>query len=128
MRIKILVVFMFLLINLQANQTLKVGVLAYGTVNWELDVIKHNNLDKKYGIDLEVVKLASKNAVSIALQSKSVDIIVSDWIWVNRQRFEGKDYTFYPYSKAIGALYTSNKDVKTLLDLKDKRLGVSVEV
>lgn len=125
MKIKSLFIMMFLFINVYANQTLKVGVLAFGTVNWELDVIKHNKLDKKYGIDLQVVKLASKNAVSIAIQSKSVDIIVTDWIWVNRQRFEGRDYTFYPYSRAIGALYTSNKDIKTLLDLKGKRLGVS---
>ena len=120
MKIKSLFIMMFLFINVYANQTLKVGVLAFGTVNWELDVIKHNKLDKKYGIDLQVVKLASKNAVSIAIQSKSVDIIVTDWIWVNRQRFEGRDYTFYPYSRAIGALYTSNKDIKTLLDLKGK--------
>src|SRR5690606_33275219 len=29
--------------------TIKVGVLEYGTVNWELDVIRHHGLDKQHG-------------------------------------------------------------------------------
>jgi NitT/TauT family transport system substrate-binding protein len=81
----------FLFTNLHALEKLKVGVLAFGTVNWELDVLKHNKLDIKNGFELEVVKLASKNATSIALQSGSVDIIVTDWVWVNTQRANGGD-------------------------------------
>ena len=125
MKFKVLIISLLLIANLSANKKLKVGVLAYGTVNWELNVLKHNNLDKKYGIDLEVVKLASKNAISIALQSKSVDIIVNDWVWVNRQRVEGKDFTFYPYSKAIGSLYVNDMNINNLEDLKGKSLGIA---
>lgn len=125
MKFKVIFLIFLCVANLYAKESLKVGVLAFGTVNWELDVLKHNKLDKKYGFDLEVVKLASKNAVAIALQSKTVDVIVSDWIWVNRQRANGKDFTFFPYSKAIGALYTNDSKIKTLLDLKNQRLGVS---
>jgi NitT/TauT family transport system substrate-binding protein len=102
-----------------------VGVLAYGTVNWELDVLKQNNLDKKYGFELEIVELASKNAQLIALQSKDVDVIVNDWIWVNAQRASGKDFTFYPYSKASGTLMVNEKsNIKSLADLKGKELGI----
>ncbi|TLP38325.1 ABC transporter substrate-binding protein [Arcobacter arenosus] len=116
----------FLFTNLHALEKLKVGVLAFGTVNWELDVLKHNKLDIKNGFELEVVKLASKNATSIALQSGSVDIIVTDWVWVNTQRANGGDYTLYPYSKATGTLYLSkNNNAKTLLDLEGKNIGVA---
>lgn len=123
---KIIALIIFLIVNLQAMQKLKVGVLAYGTVNWELDVIKKNKLDEKNGFELEVVKLASKNATSIALQSNSVDIIVTDWLWVNTQRANDKDFTFYPYSKATGTLYISkNNKAKNFLDLKGQNIGVA---
>lgn len=123
---KVLLLIIFLSLNLLAMDKLKIGVLAYGTVNWELEVLKQNNLDKKNGFELEFVKLASKNAQAIALQSDSVDIIVTDWIWVNTQRANDKDFTFYPYSKATGTLYVS-KDSKaqTFLDLKDMDLGIT---
>jgi len=124
-RLKILIFIFISLLNLNANEKIKVGVLAYGTVNWELDVLKHNKLDKKYGIDVEIVKLASKNAVSIALQSNSVDVIVNDWVWVNRQKSSGKNIAFYPYSKAVGALYVNDDKIKSLEDLSEKRLGIA---
>lgn len=124
--IKATIIFICLIINLQAMEKLKVGVLAYGTVNWELDVIKKNELDKKHGFELEVVKLASKNATSIALQSNSVDMIVTDWLWVNTQRANNKDFTFYPYSKATGTLYISkNNKAKDFLDLEGQNIGVA---
>lgn len=125
MKLKVLITIFITIINLYANEKIKIGVLAYGTVNWELDVLKHNKFDEKYGIDVEVVKLASKNAVSIALQSNSVDVIVNDWIWVNRQRASGKDISFYPYSKAVGALYVNDEKIKSILDLQNSRLGIA---
>lgn len=125
MKLKVFILMLIFISSISANQKLKVGVLAFGTVNWELNVLKHKELDKKYGFDLEVVKLASKNAVSIALQSNAVDVIVSDWVWVNRQKADKKDFSFYPYSKAIGALYVNNKDINTVMDLKGKDLGIA---
>ena len=125
MKLKVLILMFVVLLNSYANEKIKIGVLAFGTVNWELDVLKHNKLDEKYGIEVEVIKLASKHAVSIALQSNSVDIIVNDWVWVNRQRASGKDIKFYPYSKAVGALYINDNNIKSLLDLSQKRLGIA---
>ena len=125
MKLKLLITILITMLTLSANEKIKIGVLAFGTVNWELDVLKHNMLDKKYGIDVEVVKLASKNAVSIALQSNSVDVIVNDWIWVNRQRASNKDISFYPYSKAVGALYVNDENIKSILDLQNKKLGIA---
>lgn len=123
---KLFLLCFFLLVNLNALEKLKVGVLAYGTVNWELDTLKQNKLDKLHGFELEVVKLASKNATSIALQAKEVDMIVTDWLWVNTQRAKGKEFSFFPYSKSNGTILVSkNSDAKTFLDLEGKTLGVA---
>lgn len=106
--------------------TVRVGVLKFGTVNWVLDVIKHHEFDKKQGIDLKIVPLGSKNATHVAIQGGAVDMIVSDWIWVTRQRAEKHDYTFVPYSNAAGALMVSpDSGIKSLADLKGKKLGVA---
>lgn len=121
---KILITLTFLFLNVYGLDKIKIGVLAYGTVNWELKTLKDNKLDKKNNYELEFVKLASKNAQLIALQSGSVDIIVNDWIWVNSQRAVNKNYTFYPYSKATGTIY-SNSNVKKLIDLRNKRIGIA---
>lgn len=109
-----------------AADPVSVGVLKFGTVNWELDVIKHHGLDKAEGIELHVLGLASKNATSVALLAEEVDIIVTDWIWVSRQRAEGEGFTFVPFSTAAGALMVpANSPIRSLGDLKGKRLGIA---
>lgn len=103
-----------------------VGVLKYGTVNWEIAVIKHYQLDKKYNFSLQVMSLSNKNASAVALQSKAVDIILGDWLWVNRQRFNGKSYTLVPTSIASGGLYVSgDSTAKSLHDLTQAKIGVA---
>lgn len=109
-----------------AQETLKVGVLKFGTVNWELDVIKHHALDKKHGYELDVLKLGGGSASKVALQGKEVSVIVSDWIWVARQRAEDRNYTFAPYSLAVGGVMTRpDANINTVADLKGKRLGIA---
>src|SRR3546814_2483387 len=71
--------------------TVKVGVLKFGTVSWELDTIVRHGLDTAEGVDVEVVELATNNAISVALQAGAVDVIVTDWLWVTRQRAAGTD-------------------------------------
>ena len=103
-----------------------VGVLKYGTVNWEMAVIKHYQLDKKYNFNLQVMPLSNKNASAVALQSKAVDIILSDWLWVNRQRFNNKNYTLVPTSIASGGLYVNGKSsAKSLHDLTQAKIGIA---
>ncbi len=106
--------------------TLKVGVIKYGTVNWELDVVKTHGLDTAEGVTLELLQLAGKNATSVALQAGEADIIVTDWIWVSRQRAEGASYTFVPYSHAVGAVMVpADSPLRSIEDLKGKRLGIA---
>lgn len=117
---------LILSLNVQAQPKVRVGVLKYGTVNWEIDVIKHHQLDKKYQFKIDVTGLASKNASAVALQSNAVDIIYSDWLWVNRQRFENKTYVIYPTSKTTGGLYIQpNSAINSLADLKGKKIGIA---
>ena len=107
-------------------ETIKIGSLQYGSVNWELKLIKETGLDKKFGIDLEIVELASKNAAAVALQGKAVDIIITDWFWVSRQRSENRLFSFVPHSMAAGGLIvTESSTIRSESDLKGKKIGIA---
>ncbi len=111
---------------LGANGLVRVGVLKFGTVNWELDVIQTHGFADREGVDLRVVALGSKRATAVALQGGGADVIVTDWIWVSRQRAEGRDYAFVPYSLAVGGLMVRpDAGIATLADLAGKRVGVA---
>lgn len=110
----------------KALPVIRVGVLQFGTVNWELDVLKHHKLGEKYGVEVKVIPLASKNAASVTLLGEAVDVIVTDWIWVSRMRADGKAYTFFPYSMTVGALYVRpDSGIDSLAKLQGKKLGVA---
>lgn len=107
-------------------ETVTVGVLKFGTVSWELDVIERHALDTAEGVDVEVVELATNGAAAVALQAGEVDVIVTDWLWVTRQRAEGADFAFVPYSTSVGSLVVpANSPVRGLADLRDKRVGIA---
>jgi NitT/TauT family transport system substrate-binding protein len=110
----------------QAANKIKIGVLKYGTVSWLLDTIKANGLDKAEGIDLDIVPLASTQATTVGLQAGSLDVVATDWLWVSRERTSGADFTFVPFSTALGAIMVPpNSPIKTLADLKGKKLGIA---
>lgn len=105
---------------------LRLGVLGFGTVNWELDVIKTHGLDEERSFTLAVEGYAGGQATKVALQGGAVDGIVSDWLWVSRQRAEGENYVFIPYSHTVGALMTpSNSSISSLEDLAGRKIGVA---
>ena len=109
-----------------ASNKVKIGVLKFGTVSWLLDTIHANGLDKAEGIELDVTPLASPQATTVGLQGGSVDVIATDWLWVSRERSGGADFTFSPFTTALGAIMVPpNSPIKTLADLKGKRLGVA---
>lgn len=105
---------------------IRIGVLQYGTVNWELDVIERHGLAQREGIRIKIVPLALKDAASVALLGGAVDMIVTDWLWVARQRAEGRDFVFAPYSRTVGRLMVRpDSGIRSLADLRGKRLGVA---
>lgn len=105
---------------------LKAHVLKFGTVNWELDVIKHHALDAQNGFRLDVHGVAGGSAAKVAFQGGEADVIVSDWLWVARQRAAGKNYVFIPYSKAVGGIMVpQDSSAQTLSDLAGGKIGIA---
>jgi NitT/TauT family transport system substrate-binding protein len=104
----------------------RVGVLQFGTVNWELDLIARQKLAEREGVRIQVVQLAQKDAANVAIQGGAVDVIATDWLWVARQRSDGRDYVFSPHSTAVGSiLVKGDSGLRNFADLKGKRLGVA---
>ncbi len=105
---------------------IRIGVQAAGTLEWELTALQADPLFKSSDFQLKIEHLANAEAGKIALQSGSVDVIVSDWVWVSSLRADGADFTFYPYSNTSGALVVpENSSIHSVEDLKGKRLGVA---
>jgi NitT/TauT family transport system substrate-binding protein len=109
-----------------AADTLRIAAQASGTFAWELAVIRDHDLDKTAGIDLDVTQLATTEAGKVAIMGGSADVIISDWLWVSRERSLGGKLKFYPYSSSLGAVMApGGSPIKTIADLKGKKLGVA---
>lgn len=105
---------------------IRLGVMAGGTVAWEVAAMQHEGLLHDAGFELQSVAMANPQAGKVALQADSVDMIISDWFWVSSMRAEGSDLSFYPYSDvSAGLLVPASSPVKTLADLKGKKLGIA---
>lgn len=105
---------------------IRVGVLAFGTLDWELNALKNEHLLDNADFEIQTQSLATPQAAQLALQSGTVDMIVTDWIWTSRMRSSGSDFTFYPYSNASGALVVpATSKIKTWKDLAGKKLGIA---
>jgi len=62
----------------------------------------------------------------VALQAGGVDTVVSDLLWVARQRETGADWCFVPYSSALGAVEVMDASpIRSLDDLAGRRLGIA---
>ncbi|MCA0943240.1 ABC transporter substrate-binding protein [Salipiger pacificus] len=110
----------------QELPVVRAAVLKIGTVNWELETIAANGFDTAHGFKLEMVTYADNGATRIAVEGDEADMAVADWIWVARQRAEGKDYVVVPYSRAVGGLLVpGGSDAETLADLKGGKIGIA---
>jgi NitT/TauT family transport system substrate-binding protein len=104
----------------------RIGVLRYGTVAWAVDVMRHHALDAAAQVQIVPVEFAAAQAAQVALQAGHVDMVVLDWLWVARQRGAGADWTFVPFSNAVGALITPpDSAVHELPDLAGRTLGIA---
>jgi NitT/TauT family transport system substrate-binding protein len=110
----------------RAAESIRLAVQKTGTFAWELAVIRTHGLDRQANLVIEVSELASPEAGKIALRGGGADIIVSDWLWVSRERGLGAKLTFYPYSSALGAVMVPNSSsIRTLADLRGRKLAVA---
>lgn len=112
--------------SLAQDAVLRIATQVSGTVNWELTTITANGLDKANGFTLQVQDVAAGPAAQVAFQAGEADVIVSDWLWVARQRAAGDDFVFIPYSRAVGALHVGkDSQAQTLADLKGAQIGIA---
>lgn len=110
----------------RAEVPVRIATLPAGTVAWEVDTIIHNGFDKKHGIALALVPVGGKQSADVMLAGGATDVIVSDWIWVSRQRNAGADYAFIPYSRQVGSIVVKGDSaIKSLADLKGKKIGIA---
>ena len=107
-------------------EPIRVAVQKTGTFAWELAVIRAHGLDKRAGLSVQVIELASPEAGKIALRAGNADIVISDWLWVSRERGLGARLAFYPYSTALGAVMVpASSTIRTLADLRGRKLAVA---
>ena len=109
-----------------ASVPVRLTSVKFGSVGWLIDTIRHEGIDKKHDLDLQVVDVANNQAAPVALLSRAADVIVSDWTWALRQRAKGDDLKFAPYSSALGSLMVGkDSPIKSLADFEGKKIGVA---
>jgi NitT/TauT family transport system substrate-binding protein len=109
-----------------AADSVRIAAQKTGTLAWELAVVRAHGLDRQAGLEIVITDLAMPEAGKIALRGGSADVIVSDWIWVSRERALGSKLVFYPYSSALGAVMAAPAaPIQALADLKGRSLAVA---
>jgi NitT/TauT family transport system substrate-binding protein len=109
-----------------AADRIRLAVQRTGTLSWELDIIKAHGLDRKANLEIVPVELASTEAGKIALKGGSADLMLSDWLWVARERTLGDSLVFYPSSSTLGAVMVpARSPINNIADLKGKKLAIA---
>src|SRR5882724_201445 len=109
-----------------AADRIRLAVQRTGTLAWELDVIRAHGLDRKFDLAIETIELASTEAGKIALKGGSADLMLSDWLWVARERSLGDNLVFYPSSSTLGAVMVpAQSPIREIVDLRGKKLAVA---
>src|SRR5437868_9433567 len=109
-----------------AEDRIRLAVQRTGTLAWELDVIKTHSAYRKFDLAIETVELASTEAGKIALKGGSADLMLSDWLWVARERSLGDNLVFYPSSSTLGAVMVpAHSSIREIVGLRGKKLAVA---
>lgn len=104
----------------------RLGVLAFGTVQWVASVISGQDLDRAHGFLLVTEPFANNDSAKVGLLGGAVDIIVSDWLFVGAERAHGLLLRFAPFSSATGAIVLGrNSSIRRFKDLAHRRLGIA---
>ncbi len=104
----------------------RVGVMASGTVKWELLTMAARGLDKANGFELVIGDYATGDAADIAINGNQVEVIAKDFIVVSAQRAQGLDYTWVPHSATVGGVIVKkDSGINTVADLAGKTIVVS---
>jgi NitT/TauT family transport system substrate-binding protein len=113
-------------VTASAADRIRVAVQRTGTLGWELDVLKTHGLDRKANLEIQAIELASPEAGKIAIKGGSADLLLSDWLWVARERALGDNLVFYPSSSTVGAVMVpANSTIRSVADLRGKKIAIA---
>ncbi|KAA1175733.1 ABC transporter substrate-binding protein [Marinobacter salinexigens] len=105
---------------------LTVSVLQFGTAHWELDHVKHQQLDRQNGYRLILKPVANLPASRLAVTSGSADGAVADLLWAQARFEAGVPYLYLPFSAQIGDIVVADDSpINSVADLMGKRIGVA---
>ncbi|HIJ63960.1 MAG TPA: ABC transporter substrate-binding protein [Rhodospirillaceae bacterium] len=105
---------------------LRLGLVKFGSAAWEIDTMRHHGYDSAAGIAIDSVDLANPAAGEVALQAGGADAILTDWLWVSRQRAAGQRITFVPHFSTLGEIMVAaDSPIRRVEDLAGKRLGIA---
>ena len=108
----------------RAEAAIRIGTLRFGSLAWELDVMRRHGLVD--GFAIEATEFASGPASQIALQAGSVDVVLQDWLWTSRLRSEGAPWTFAPTTAGLGAVMVpAGSPIASVADLTGRCLGIA---
>ena len=99
----LVVVLGFVTSPASAADRIRIAVQKTGTLAWELEIMKAHGLDKKADLDIQTLELATTEAGKIALKGGSADMILSDWLWVARERSLGDEPGVLSHRRARSA-------------------------
>lgn len=107
--------------------TVRIMISPAGTMGIAPAVIKKYGLDKKHGINLEVISYSDQKSATAAIQGKSAEMVVFDWLATARLRASGTPVVgiapFLTYVNSV--IVPRDSKLNTLADLKGKRVGVA---
>ena len=114
-------------VRAETSAVVRLGTLPFGSVQWVADIIKRHGLDRANGFELQTLRLATTEALKVALLGGSVDVAVSDWPFVVIQRRHAGHLCFAAGNNGgLGAIMVAGgSPVRRLADLKGRRLGVA---
>lgn len=107
--------------------TVRIMISPAGTMGIAPAVIKKYELDKKHGFNLEVISYSDQKSATAAIQGKSAEMVVFDWLATARLRASGTPVVavapFLTYINSV--MVPKDSRLNTLADLKGKRVGVA---
>lgn len=107
--------------------TVQVGMQSTGTFSWVVHAMQYFGVDEEYGLDLEPVTYASKQATELALRGGDTDIVVDDFVGAVQMRERGVPVqTVYPYGKATGGIVVgTDSGIESIADLEGKTVAAA---
>ena len=111
----------------QETHTVRVGMQAVGTFSWVVHAMQYFGVDEEYGLNVEPITYATKQATELALRADEVDIVVDDFVGAVQMRERGVPVqTIYPYGKAVGGVVVpADSEIQSIADLQGATIAAA---